>query len=177
MRKISIILIKVIKRIFSVLKKILWKCMYGRAFKCGKGTHFYPKCHIVLDEEGSILIGKNCFFNNNCSINSMQKIEIGDNCIFGENVCFYDHNHEYKLREELIRKQGYNKKRIKIGNNCWIGSNVIILSGVEIGENVVIAAGTTVTKSIENNSIVIDKNNLLVLPYKVDKNKDTKRRE
>lgn len=174
MKRVNIVLIKIVKRIFSILKKILWKCIYLKDFKCGRGTHFYPRCHVVLDGNGSVLIGEYCFFNNNCSINSMDKIEIGNNCIFGENVCLYDHNHEYRLSKELIRKQGYSVNKIKIGNNCWIGSNVIILSGIEIGNNVVIAAGTTVTKNIEDNSIVIDKNNLLVQSYLVDNNKNTK---
>ena len=145
--------------------------MYMDAFRCGKGTYFYPRCHIVIDKEGKILIGNNCFFNNNCSINSMKKIQIGNDCIIGENVCFYDHNHEYKLNTNLIRKQGYNKKEIKIGNNCWIGSNVIILAGINIGNNVVIAAGTIVSKSIDDNCIVMNKSNLAMLPYTTYKNK------
>lgn len=171
MKRISIILLKIYKRIFSVLKKILWKCLYLNSFKCGRGTHFYPKSHITIDEDGKIIIGKHCFFNNNCSINSMDKITIGDDCIVGENVCFYDHNHEYNLNKELIRKQGFNKKEINIGNNCWIGSNVTILSGVNIGNNVIIGAGAVISKSIGDNSVVIDKNNIVIKSYSIYENK------
>jgi len=41
-----------------------------------------------------------------------------------------------------------------IGDYCFIGANAIILPGVEIGNNVVVAAGSVVTKNIPNNCIV-----------------------
>lgn len=43
---------------------------------------------------------------------------------------------------------------IKIGRNCFIGANSIILPGVTIGDEVVVAAGSVVTKSIKSNTIV-----------------------
>ena len=57
----------------------------------------------------------------------------------------------------LFRKQGYTSNKVKIGNNVWIGSNTLILPGVEIGDNVVVAAGSIVTKSINDNIIFIQK--------------------
>ena len=41
-----------------------------------------------------------------------------------------------------------------IGNNCWLGANVIILPGVELGNGVVVAAGSVVTKSFTDNVII-----------------------
>lgn len=155
-----IIFVKIFKRILSILKLFSWKILYFSSFKCGKKTFFYPRTHIVIDGDGKIIIGDNCFFNCNCSINSMKKIEIGNDCIFGENVCIYDHNHQYKKEDMLIRKQGYKKKEISIGDNCWIGSNVTILAGVNIGKNVVIGAGTIVSKSIPDNSVVVNNSSM-----------------
>jgi len=43
---------------------------------------------------------------------------------------------------------------VKIGDNVWIGMNAVILKGVTIGENSVVAAGAVVTKSVEPNAIV-----------------------
>lgn len=45
-------------------------------------------------------------------------------------------------------------KPIKIGNNVWIGGNVCVLPGVTIGDNVVIGAGSVVTKDIPANCLV-----------------------
>lgn len=150
----GIVLIKVYKRLISLIKKIFWKIVYGSSFKCGINTIFYPGTKITIDGCGELNIGSDCFFNHSCSINAMGKITIGKNCIFGENVKFYDHNHKIKGKE-IIKKQGYIIKKITIGDNCWLGSNVIVLPGVTIGNNVVVGAGTIVTKDIESNCTIV----------------------
>jgi acetyltransferase-like isoleucine patch superfamily enzyme len=43
--------------------------------------------------------------------------------------------------------------KILIGDKSWIGSNVIILPNVTIGQHVIVAAGSVVTKSIPDNTI------------------------
>ena len=43
---------------------------------------------------------------------------------------------------------------VKIGKNCFIGANSLILPGVSIGDEVVVAAGSVVTKDVESNTIV-----------------------
>lgn len=93
-------------------------------------------------------------------LKKFKRIKIGDDCIFGENVCLYDHNHKFR-KKELIRKQGYNSNQIIIRKNCWIGSDVTILAGVEIGDNVVIAANSIITKNIDSNEIVYNKTNFI----------------
>ena len=90
-------------------------------------------------KDAKIKIGSNCFFNNYCSINSMENIEIGDGCTFGEGVRLYDHDHDFRHK----KKEGlpYVTSPIKIGSNVWCGSNVLILKGVSIGDNAVIGGG------------------------------------
>jgi acetyltransferase-like isoleucine patch superfamily enzyme len=43
---------------------------------------------------------------------------------------------------------------VKIADNVWIGMNAVILKGVTVGENSVVAAGSVVTKSVEPNTVV-----------------------
>jgi acetyltransferase-like isoleucine patch superfamily enzyme len=109
----------------------------------------------VFQNDGKIVIGSNTVFNSNCSINCLESIEIGDNCLIGENVKMYDHNHQYKDLNKPINDQGYSTAGIKIGNNCWIGSNAIILKGVSIGNNSIIGVNCIIHKDIPNNSIVM----------------------
>ena len=117
--------------------------------------------NVTIGNNGVLSVGENCFFNNNCSINCLGKIEIGSNNQFGESVLFYDHNHQYLNKNKLISEQGFNVGSIKIGNNCWIGSNVVILQNVIIGDNVVIGAGCVIHKSIASDTKVFNQQNLV----------------
>ena len=46
------------------------------------------------------------------------------------------------------------KKKVHIKKDVWIGMNVMIMPGVTIGENVVVAAGSVVTKSVDPHSVI-----------------------
>lgn len=108
----------------------------------------YLKC----TEEACIQIGKECFFNHNCSVTSTAKITIGDNCMFANNLVIVDHDHVIKdgsVSGEL------KAEPIVIENNVWVGANVTILKGVYIGEGAVIAAGAVVTKNVPAHSKVM----------------------
>jgi acetyltransferase-like isoleucine patch superfamily enzyme len=105
-------------------------------------------------------IAESFFMNNSCSINCLEKIEIGENTLFGESVKLYDHNHQYS--KEKIEHKKFNTSPIKIGNNCWLGSNVIVLKGVEIGNNCVIGAGCIIYKNIPAGSVVINNQELMI---------------
>lgn len=80
-------------------------------------------------------------------------ITIGDNTIFGHNVMVLTGKHEFLdgRRKSLTTKgletplEGYD---INIGSGCWIASGVIITGKVNIGDNVIIGAGSVVTKNI-----------------------------
>ncbi|WP_353322104.1 acyltransferase [Apilactobacillus apinorum] len=90
------------------------------------------------------------------------RIEIGSNTIFGENVKIYDHNHRFNLKNKNISDQGFSNGTVKIGNNCWIGSNTTILKGSEIGDNVVIGAGMVIDSKIPSNTIVKRQSNYVI---------------
>lgn len=84
----------------------------------------------------------------------MKGIKIGENCIFGENVLIYDHDHRFRERRGLIKDQGFVIKEVVLGNNIWIGSNVTILKGVNIGDNSVIGANCVIYKDVPENTLV-----------------------
>ncbi|WP_291973040.1 acyltransferase [Candidatus Symbiopectobacterium sp.] len=115
----------------------------------------------VCVDGGNIIIKGNIFFNNDVSINSMDKIEIGSGCMFGEGVKIYDHDHNIQCDVEYS-KSGFNKAEVIIGNRVWVGANVVILKGVIIGDGAVIGSGSVVTKNIPCNKIFISKVNGLI---------------
>ena len=135
------------------LRLIYYKLRYGKNLDMDISFRSRSGIRIKL-EGGRLRIGKNCCMNHGCSINSLNSITIGDDCIFGENVKFYDHNHRFSAKGVLIREQGYAQKDIVIGNNVWIGSNVVFLAGAHIGDNCVIGAGVVIAAEVPDNSVV-----------------------
>mgnify|MGYP003303025663 CR=1 FL=1 len=113
-----------------------------------------------------MVIGDNCFFNNDCSLNAHKSIEIGTDCLFGENVKIYDHNHIFKDTRMRIAKQGYKVDNVVIGSNCWICSNVVILKGVKIGDNCIIGAGCIIKKDVPEGTIVKNESNINYIKLK-----------
>ena len=102
--------------------------------------------------------GTNIVMGNNSGIGINSYVQdnviIGSNVMIGPDVLIYTINHNYEKENVLIIKQGVNKKKVKIGDNVWIGTRVIILPGVTIGNNVVIASGSVVTKDVPDNVVV-----------------------
>lgn len=155
------LLFKLKYKISSFFKKILMKIVYKDKINFGKRFNFRKSFEVMIGKSGKLDIGNDCFFNNNCSIFCLQKIEIGHGTIFGENVKIYDHNHKFKNNKVLIKHQGYSTDEIVIGSNCWFGSNTVILKGVKIGDNCVIGANCVIDFDIPQNTIIQSERNYI----------------
>jgi maltose O-acetyltransferase len=79
-------------------------------------------------------------------------VVIGKNCAIGPRVSIETVNHN--LLWTSTDKWGAATASVYIGDRVWIGSGEIVLPGVTIGNDSVIAAGAVVTKSFPENSIV-----------------------
>ena len=139
-----------------------YKLVYGDKFRYGTHFKFRGSFKLYLHDKGCIEFGNDVFLNNYFSATAIDNIKIGDNCIFGEGVKIYDHNHSFKDTSMAIAEQPLSSKPVVIGNNCWIASNVTILAGVHIGENSVIGANCLIYKDIPANCIVKHKEDVTI---------------
>ena len=126
----------------------------------GNNVDIRNSFNLVLAKNANLVIKDNVFFNNLCSLNCLEKILIGENSLFGENVKIYDHNHLYDI-DKVYHKE-FSTSPITIGKNCWLGSNVIVLKGVNIGDNVIIGAGCVIHKDVPSNSIILNKEEQII---------------
>lgn len=97
--------------------------------------------------------GNNIYANFNLTIVDDTHVFVGDYTMFGPNVVIATAGHPLLpgLREKAYQ---YNFP-VHIGKNCWLGAGVIIVPGITIGDNVVIGAGSIVTKDIPSNVIAV----------------------
>lgn len=159
---VLMVLFKLLCHINSFFWKLYYHLIYGKKYIVGKNFQFRKGFTLLIGGLGGVKIGNDVFFNNYCTICSIEYIEIGDGTIFGENVKIYDNNHKYKDTDVPIKYQGCTTSPIIIGKHCWIGSNVTILKGVKIGDNCVVGAGCVLTKDIPPNQMVLCNQTLLM---------------
>lgn len=112
--------------------------------------------NLAIKKDCQLLIGKNTYITR-ATIAGFEKIEIGENCILGEGLKVFDHNHQYTKVPFSVSKTEFSTAAVKIGNNVWTGANCIILKGVTIGDNVILGAGCIIYKDVPANSIITNK--------------------
>lgn len=106
----------------------------------------------------SITIGNHCCIGEYNHITACNKITIGDGLLTGRYVIISDNSHGGFSKEEAEnapqKRNLKSKGEVVIGNNVWLGDKVAVLSGVHIGNNVIVAANAVVTKDIPDNCVV-----------------------
>lgn len=100
----------------------------------------------------NIYVGSNFFANYDCVILDCAEVQFGNNCMLGPQVGIYTATHPL---DPIKRASGLESaKPIHIGNDCWIGGHATINPGVTLGNNVVVASGSVVTKSFGDNLVI-----------------------
>lgn len=112
-------------------------------------------CTGVISHKGTgITIGNNTGINSYCFLGGQGGIEIGDNVIIGPQVKIFSENHNFLDKSIIIKNQGVTRLGVKIESDCWIGAGVTILDGVVLKSRTVVAAGSVVTQSFEEGSLI-----------------------
>ena len=118
--------------------------------ECGENNYIQLPFHANWGGH-HVHFGSNIYANFNLTCVDDGHIYVGDWTQFGPNVTIATANHP--LNADLRAKALQYNKDVHIGENSWIGADVTILPGVTIGKNVVVGAGSVVTKDIPPFSI------------------------
>jgi acetyltransferase-like isoleucine patch superfamily enzyme len=98
-----------------------------------------------------INVGRNVFVNQNCTFYDLGGLDIADDVMIGPNVSIITSGHPI---EPSQRRAGVTAKPIAIERNVWIAAGAMIIGGVTVGENSIVAAGSVVTKDVPPNTLV-----------------------
>ncbi|MBW8726363.1 MAG: sugar O-acetyltransferase [Inquilinus limosus] len=96
-------------------------------------------------------VGRNVFINQNCTFYDLGGLDIADDVMIGPNVSLITSGHPL---EPARRRAAVIAKPIVIERNVWIATGAIVIGGVTVGENSVVAAGSVVTRDVPPNSLV-----------------------
>lgn len=118
----------------------------------GEGCYIEPPLHANFGGR-HVHFGNWVYANYNLTLVDDTHIFVGDETMFGPNVVIATAGHPIlpQLRQKGLQ---YNMP-VRIGRNCWLGAGVIVVPGVTIGDNVVIGAGSVVTKDIPSNVVAV----------------------
>lgn len=111
-----------------------------------QGSTIFPPVQIDLGKY--VKIGNHVIINHNLTCMSIGGIEIDNDVMIGPEAALLTANHDFADHWVLLCG------KIHIKKNGWIGARAIILPGVTIGENAVVAAGAVVAKDVEANTVV-----------------------
>ena len=150
-----------IHRSFKIGKNNSWLVSDSAAFEIAENVKIDESNFITVKKNARLKIGKNTYITR-ATISCLEEIEIGENCILGEGLKVFDHNHLYSKEPFSVSKTQFTTAKVKLGNNVWTGANCIILKGVTIGDNVILGAGCVVHKDVPENSIVLNEQKLVI---------------
>lgn len=127
----------------------------------GRGANLWIAAPFYVDYGTNIYFGNHCEVNMNCTFLDDNKIIIGDRALIAPNVQIYTAFHPTNAADRFggpneDRSFAFCKTRtapVVIGNDVWIGGGTIIMPGVAIGDNVVVGAGSVVTKDLPGHVI------------------------
>ena len=113
------------------------------------------ECTGVIRNLGEgLVIGNNVGIAQGAFIQVRGKVVIGNDVIFGPNVSIFSETHNFDDPDIPVKLQGETRKGVTIEDGAWIGTRAIILDGVTVGRNSIVAAGAVVTHDVPAYSVV-----------------------
>ena len=145
-----------IKSVGSSLAYYLFENVYWR-FDINTKGEYRVHSTVSIRNAKNIYLGFDARITINCVVwaGKDSKIVIGDNALVGPGVQFHATNHGHQLGKGPMTYQERVEKDIILGNDVWIGGGSVVTAGVTLADGIIVAAGSTVTKSFDEPNIII----------------------
>jgi acetyltransferase-like isoleucine patch superfamily enzyme len=128
-------------------KAVLFEQILGRPLPARATIYppFYTDHGLHLD------LGERVFINQNCTFLDYAGIRLGERVMVGPKVTFITMGHPVDPED---RRTWLSGAPIDVAENVWIGAGAMILPGVSIGRDAVVAAGAVVADDVPPASLV-----------------------
>ena len=97
--------------------------------------------------EASIVLGRRVGVNNGFLVIAASSVSIGDRCLLGRDVTILDFD-AHGIAPEERRSSSGTCRPVRLEDNVWIGNGVLLLKGVHLGADSVVAAGSVVVGGV-----------------------------
>ena len=117
-----------------------------------EGGPFKINSLYTFKEDAEILIGSNSYLNG-LRVSCSKKVKIGKWCLFAD-VRIIDNDQHSVFPNRWSPEVPVESRPVIIEDNVWVGLATVIIKGVTIGSNSVVAAGAVVTRDVPPNCVV-----------------------
>ncbi|MGC4175716.1 sugar O-acetyltransferase [Demequina sp.] len=112
----------------------------------GGTDNWFFRPPLMFEYRERITIGERAFINADFEAIGSGRVHIGNDVLIGPHARFYTPNHPLNPDS---RAEGWEiGLSITVGDRVWFGGSVIVLPGVTIGDDAIVAAGSVVTKDV-----------------------------
>lgn len=116
----------------------------ARAF--GEGSVVGTGCRVLAPER--LEVGAGVIVARDVTLDARGDLSLGDEALIGFESVLLTHTHRSDEVGVAIQRQGMYSAPVRIGARAWLGMRVLVLPGVEVGANAIVASGAVVTSSI-----------------------------
>jgi len=132
-------------------KSLSWRGQLAeKVIKSSKGN-LKVSSNVNIYNPQYLSVGQNVYIGYNTYIGGGE-VSLDDEVIIGPFCSIVAGNHT--MKDGSYRYGPYSFGTIQIGRGTWLGSHCTITSNVKIGEGCLIAAGSVVTKDVEDFTVV-----------------------
>ncbi|HXE46234.1 MAG TPA: acyltransferase [Conexibacter sp.] len=119
----------------------------GRAAQAyGPGSIVGRGCRVLGPEQ--LAIGAGVIVARDVTLDARGGLQLDDEALIGFESVLLTHTHRSDEVGVAIQRQGMYSAPVRIGARAWLGMRVLVLPGVEIGDDAIVASGAVVSRSI-----------------------------
>jgi acetyltransferase-like isoleucine patch superfamily enzyme len=105
---------------------------------------------------GPFIMGRGCQISTGCFFGAREAgLTLGDDVLISPNCTILTGTYRFDQLGVPLPDQGVESKATRIGHRVWIGSNSVVLAGADIGDDVIVSAGSVVSGKVPPNAIVL----------------------
>jgi acetyltransferase-like isoleucine patch superfamily enzyme len=132
------------------LRRILVNCFLAKTI-----TNLFIRSNVLIFGYRNLKLGNDVSIHHGCFLSCEGGVTIGNFVSIAHGTSILSSEHSYEDNSIPIKYQPVKYAAINICDDVWIGANVTILAGVSLAKGTIVAAGSVVTKSVEDEDTII----------------------
>jgi virginiamycin A acetyltransferase len=104
---------------------------------------------------GRFVMGQRVQIASGCFIGAGRAgLTMGDDVLISPNCTIITGKYRFERLRVPLQQQGTEGVGVRIGHRVWVGANCAVLDGADIGDDVIVSAGSVVSGRIPPNTVV-----------------------